>query len=198
MGRASAIDDHDLLDRLTEVFRCHGYAGASLTVLSQAAGLQRASLYHRFPEGKPAMAAAVLNHAERMFTAILEPLTTAQHPADGVAEMAQRIGAFYRDGRRGCLLDTMTLDGAPDDIRVRATAVARRWMHGMAAAAMRSGASQDEAERRAHAALVNIEGALVVARVLDDPTEFDNTLAWLPQLLTATPSSAAPNRGDDR
>jgi hypothetical protein len=53
----------------------------------------------------------------------------------------------------------------------------------MTSAAIRAGASQAEANERARAALVRIEGALVVSRVLDDPSVFEQVLAELPGLL---------------
>jgi len=65
MGRSASVDDAVLQARLLAVFRENGYAGAYLSTLSAATGLQRASLYHRFPEGKPAMAAAVLAGGQR-------------------------------------------------------------------------------------------------------------------------------------
>ena len=43
------VNEDELLDRLTDVFRTYGYEGASLSKISEATGLQRASLYHRFP-----------------------------------------------------------------------------------------------------------------------------------------------------
>ncbi|WP_430781563.1 TetR/AcrR family transcriptional regulator [Actinoplanes sp. G11-F43] len=187
MGRAPSIDDDALLRRLSEVFRQSGYEGASLSALSSATGLQRASLYHRFPDGKPGMAAAVLQSVEREFATILDPLTAEADPAAAVAEMARRVGVFYADGRLACVLDTMTLRGAPDGIRAHATRMATAWLAAMADVARRAGAPRAEAARRARAALVTIEGALVLARVLDDPAEFRSALAGLPRTLTSSP-----------
>ncbi|WP_067705501.1 TetR/AcrR family transcriptional regulator [Actinoplanes awajinensis] len=185
MGRAPSIDDEALLKHLTEVFRHSGYEGASLTALSSASGLHRASLYHRFPTGKPGMAAAVLASVERSFEDILAPLTSEPDPSAAVAEMARRVGVFYADGRLACVLDTMTLRGAPDEIRAAAAGLAAGWLSAMTDVAQRAGASAEEAGRRARAALVRIEGALIVARVLDDPSEFQLALAELPQTLVA-------------
>src|SRR5690348_7633959 len=119
MGRTPSIDDAVLLERLSEVFRGSGYEGASLTDLSAATGLHRASLYHRFPSGKPGMAAAVLEAVEQAFAEILQPLTSELDPTAAVEEMARRVSTFYEDGRLSCVLDTMTLRGTPEDIRAR-------------------------------------------------------------------------------
>ncbi|MCO8278006.1 hypothetical protein M1L60_46285 [Actinoplanes sp. TRM 88003] len=120
---------------------------------------------------------------EQAFVEILEPLSSGLGPAAAVEEMARRVGAFYDDGRLACVLDTMTLRGAPDDIRARAAHLANGWLTAMADVARRAGVSEQEAPRRARAALVRIEGALILARVLDDPSEFQLALAELPQML---------------
>ncbi|WP_328498928.1 TetR/AcrR family transcriptional regulator [Streptomyces sp. NBC_00414] len=183
MGRTASVDDEVIHARLAEVFRANGYAGASLSDLSRATGLQRASLYHRFPDGKPAMAAAVLTSMESHFGEIFELLASEPDVAEGVAEMARRMALVYRDGRMACVLDTMTLIGAPQDIRAHAARLARAWLQAMAGAAVRAGAAEQDAQRRARAALIRIEGALVVARVLDDPSVFEQVLGELPDLL---------------
>src|SRR4051794_30910841 len=145
MGRTASVDDELIHTRLAGVFRASGYAGASLSDLSRAVGLQRASLYHRFPDGKPAMAAAVLTSMETRFEEILQPLVSEPDVADGVAEMARRMALDYTDGRMACVLDTMTLLGAPQDVRAHATRLARTWLQAMADAAVRAGASEQDA-----------------------------------------------------
>ncbi|MEU5701626.1 TetR/AcrR family transcriptional regulator [Streptomyces aurantiacus] len=185
MGRTASVDDELIHARLAAVFRASGYAGASLSDLSRAVGLQRASLYHRFPDGKPAMAAAVLTSMETQFGDILQPLASEPDVAEGVAEMARRMALVYKDGLMACVLDTMTLSGAPQGIRDQATRLARTWLQAMSDAAARAGASEQDAQRRARAALVRIEGALVVARVLDDSSVFEQVLGELPDLLAS-------------
>jgi TetR/AcrR family transcriptional repressor of lmrAB and yxaGH operons len=183
MARPRIADDDAVADRLSGVFREVGYDGASLSDLARAAGLRSASLYHRFPGGKAGMALAVLDHVERGFADVLAPLADEPDPADGVRRMAAGLATFYVDGRLSCVLDTMTLTGSPPEVRERATALARGWLDAMAAAAARTGAGPDEATRRARSALVLVEGALVVARVLDDETEFHRVLEALPDVL---------------
>ncbi|WP_285597924.1 TetR family transcriptional regulator [Kineosporia sp. NBRC 101731] len=183
MGRTASVDEAVVQARLAEVFRAGGYAGASLSALSAAVGLQRASLYHRFPDGKPAMARAVLQGIEAELQETLRPLHAEPDVAEGVAEMARRIARGYQDGRVACVLDTMTLTGAPDDITAHAARLARQWLAAMADASLRAGADPQQANARAQAALVRIQGALVVSRVLHDPSVFEQTLTELPALL---------------
>src|SRR5262245_55204338 len=53
----------DLLPPLAEVFRRHGYEGATLSELARVTGLGKASLYHHFPGGKSEMAEALARYA---------------------------------------------------------------------------------------------------------------------------------------
>lgn len=56
----ATMSREELVALLAEVFRRHGYDGASMAEISAATGLGRSSLYHWFPGGKDEMAAAVL------------------------------------------------------------------------------------------------------------------------------------------
>jgi AcrR family transcriptional regulator len=56
-----------VLRALGEVFRAHGYEGASLTLITEATGLGKGSLYHLFPGGKEQMAAEVLADIDGWF-----------------------------------------------------------------------------------------------------------------------------------
>ncbi len=42
----------DVTQILAEIFREHGYAGASLSEITNRTGLGKGSLYHFFPSGK--------------------------------------------------------------------------------------------------------------------------------------------------
>jgi TetR/AcrR family transcriptional repressor of lmrAB and yxaGH operons len=66
MSRAVATRP-DIIPALAEVFREHGYEGASLALLGDATGLGKGSLYHFFPNGKEEMAAAVLDAIDGWF-----------------------------------------------------------------------------------------------------------------------------------
>jgi len=182
---AARVDDAALLDRLTAVFQRYGYEGASLTRLCEATGLQRASLYHRFPGGKEEMAGAVLERASQWLeTHVLEPLRGAGSPAQRVRQMAGQLDAFYHSGERSCLLDTLSLGESGGPFHAALQATAQRWLAGMEKAARDAGQSRPAARRLAEEALVRIEGSLVVARTTGSPAAFRRTLEALPALLT--------------
>jgi TetR/AcrR family transcriptional repressor of lmrAB and yxaGH operons len=181
----SKVDDNQLLDRLTEVFRLYGYDGASLSLISEVTRLQRASLYHRFPGGKEEMALAVLSKVDHWFvTHILAPLSEPGDPAKRVRKMAQRLDKFYNCGRHSCLLDTLSLSDATKAIQQHTQRSFNAWLDALTAIARESEVKTTMARRRAADALVQIQGALVFSRTTGDARPFKRVLAGLPTLLT--------------
>jgi len=191
MPRPQTVPDDELFDRLAEVFRVAGFEGASLGALADGARLQRASLYHRFPDGKVQMAQAVMGRVRERFEHALEPMTSEPDVEAGVVEAGRRISAIYADGTLPCVLDTLTLSGAPESVREGAAGITAAWIDAMAAAAERAGAPADVARTRAEDAFVRIEGSLVLARLHGDPAAFRRAIAELPQLLLGAGASPA-------
>ncbi|TDQ65323.1 TetR family transcriptional regulator [Actinomycetospora succinea] len=184
MPRPPSIDEDQLADLIVSVFREKGFDGTGIGDLSAATGLQRASLYHRFPEGKEQMAQAALTTVERRFGWVLAPMRDDPDVGAGIAETARRLGAFYEAGALSCVLDTMTLAGAPAALRDHARSLATAWLEAMTDASRRAGRRPEAAVRAARDAFVRIEGALVLARVTGDTGVFAETVALLPSLLT--------------
>ncbi|MCE0764624.1 TetR/AcrR family transcriptional regulator [Pseudonocardia kujensis] len=183
MARPPSIEDDKLTDLIVAVFRERGFVGTAIGDLSTASGLRRASLYHRFPAGKEQMAEVALDTVGRRFRRILEPMREDADVAAGIAETARRLGEFYGAGALSCVLDTMTLAGAPAEIRDRARSLATAWIDAMTDAARRAGHRPDAALRAAKDAFVRIEGALVLGRVTGDTGAFAEAVALLPTLL---------------
>jgi TetR/AcrR family transcriptional regulator, lmrAB and yxaGH operons repressor len=181
--RPQTVPDDELFDRLAEVFRVAGFEGASLGALADGARLQRASLYHRFPEGKVQMAEAVMGRVRERFARALEPMTSDPDVTAGVVESGGRISEIYADGTLPCVLDTLTLSGAPESVRASAAEITAAWIDAMAAAAARGGASPVAARAAAEEAFVRIEGSLVLARLRGDPTAFRRAITELPRML---------------
>ncbi len=187
----SKIAEPELLDRLTEVFRTHGYDGASLSKISQATGLQRASLYHRFPGGKAEMAEAVLNRAGEWLQAhALQPLTESGPPERRLRQMARKLDEFYQGGRQSCLLDALSFAHEESALRDHQRASMEVWVESIAAVLRESGIPPRTAKERAEDAVIRIEGSLVMARATGDHMPFRRTLRNLPQDLLRKPERA--------
>ena len=178
------VDDEHLLDRLIEVFRRFGYEGASLARISEAAELQRSSLYHRFPAGKDEIALAALSRADQIFEQILAPLAGPGDPSRRVAKMAKGLSKFYAEGRRSCLLDTLSLGGSNDAAYKHIKRSFGAWLKAMADVAREANLPSSIARQRAEEALIRIEGSLVLSRATGDTRPFKRVLRSLPDLLT--------------
>jgi TetR/AcrR family transcriptional repressor of lmrAB and yxaGH operons len=191
MPRPQTVPDDELFDRLAQVFRVAGFEGASLGALAEGARLRRASLYHRFPEGKVQMAEAVMGWVGGLFAHAVEPMVHDPDVAEGVAESARRISEIYADGLLPCVLDTLTLSGAPESIRASAAEITASWIDAMATAAERGGAGAADARLAAEEAFIRIEGSLVLARLHGDPSAFRRALGELPRMLLGDQASGS-------
>lgn len=179
-----ALPEDDLLDCLTRVFQDHGYDGASLSLISQATGLERSSLYHRFPGGKDQMAEAVVRRVGARFADdVLAPLQRSGPLQTRIRETGRRLAGFYQQGSVSCILDTLSLGGGNSALRAAVARTYNEWRDAFASAAREAGFPPAEARRRAEEAIMNIHGALVAARATGDGKLFARAIARLPDLL---------------
>src|SRR5689334_7259551 len=111
----NGTERRDVLRALGEVFRAHGYEGASLTLITEATGLGKGSLYHLFPGGKEQMAAEVLADIDAWFELnIYAPLREASDPARAIAAMIAGVDQYFRSGDRVCLVGLVALGASRD------------------------------------------------------------------------------------
>jgi len=166
-----------MIQILAETFRKHGFEGATLSVIGEATGLGKGSLYHFFPGGKEEMAAVVLANIDAWFAEhVFRPLRESDSAADAVRAMFAAVDSYFRGGGRVCVVGVF----AVSDVRDRfATAVHRyfqEWLDALATTLGRLGHSVPEAKALAEDAVAAIQGGLVLARALDDTGAFRRTL----------------------
>lgn len=170
----------DTLPALAEVFREHGYEGASLALIGKATGLGKGSLYHFFPGGKAEMAAAVLAEIDAWFEReVFAPLDRTTAPADGITAMFGSVDAYFRSGRRVCLVGAFALGDARDRFARQVQSYFSRWVETLATALARDGHDMATARGLAEQTVAGIQGAIVLARALDDPGHFTRALGRL-------------------
>lgn len=176
-ARATAIP------ALAEVFREYGYAGASLALLGERAGLGKGSLYYAFPGGKAEMAEAVLDAIGAWFEAeVYAPLRDDADPRAAIRGMFGAVDGYFRSGRRACLVGAFALSDDRDRFAERIAAYFAAWRDALADALVRTG--RDDAAALAEDTVLAIQGGLVLARALDDPAVFGRLLARLQTRLT--------------
>lgn len=178
------LNDQELAERAAETFRLFGYEGTSLNRLAEATGLEKASLYYRFPGGKDAILMAAIHSVGSWFEAnIFEPLRLTGPLVERVEAVAKRLQVFYGDGTNPCVLDTLSLQGTPPDLQLALQGALFAWLRAFEAVALEAGFAADEAERRAEQAVIAIEGSLILARVTGKKELFLRVLEELPQRL---------------
>lgn len=175
MDRAKAVQT------LVMVFRQYGYEGTTLSKISQATALGKASLYHHFPKGKQEMAEAVLEYASEWFRdMILAPLQAPGTPSDRIRLMSDRLNQFYDGGRSACLLAIFTLGESDELFHQQVHQMLNAWIDGLAQVLIETNIPSEQARQRAEDAVIQVQGALVLTRGLDSTKPFERVLQELP------------------
>jgi TetR/AcrR family transcriptional repressor of lmrAB and yxaGH operons len=174
----------DILPVLGEVFREHGFEGASLALIGERTGLGKGSLYHFFPGGKEEMAAAVLAEIDGWFTThIFRPLREDPDPARAIAHMFEAVEEYFKSGQRVCLVGLLALNESRDRFAPRIRGYFAAWSDALSVAVMRSGHGPKKGKLRAEETLAAIQGGLVLARAMNDPAVFQRILGRLEKRL---------------
>lgn len=170
----------DLLPPLAELFREYGFEAASLALISERTGLGKGSLYHFFPGGKEEMANAVLDEIDSWFEReIFRPLREEPDAQSAIAEMLTAVDAYFRSGRRVCLVGALALAETRSRFAERIRAYFADWDTALAGALERAGHGPAEAAALSEEILALIQGGLVLARALDQTSVFERLLAGL-------------------
>ena len=92
--------------------------------------------------------------------------------ANPLAEVANRLREFCGDGKRVCLLDTLTLGGSPPAIQKHAKLTLEFWVTKFEKLARKSGPDPATQRLAAEDAVAALEGGRVPARVRGDRDTF--------------------------
>jgi TetR/AcrR family transcriptional regulator, lmrAB and yxaGH operons repressor len=187
MGRRVSVENKELMSRLSRVFRDVGFEGATLTTLAEAAGIQKASLYHRFPKGKEQMACEVLESAGAWLEEnILARLKGDGTPADRIGSMVKRLDEFYSGGRQACLLNMLSSTHiAEGPFTHLIKQMFEAWISAVSSVLVDAGIDKKTAQARAERAMMLLQGSLVFSRGMGTTRPFRDFLKSLPDdLLT--------------
>jgi TetR/AcrR family transcriptional regulator, lmrAB and yxaGH operons repressor len=170
----------DAIASLAEVFREHGYEGASLALIGKATGLGKGSLYHFFPNGKEEMVRAVLAEIEQWFeVSVYSRLRDGDDPNTAIAVMLDETAKYFRSGRRVCLVGALAVANTRDLFAQAIRGYFVAWVDALQAALVRQGRDADQARLLSEDAVLAIQGAIVLSRALDDPAVFQRAIDQL-------------------
>ena len=170
---------------LLRLFRQFGYEGVTLTKISQATGLGKASLYHHFPRGKAEMAeVALLQVNQWLEINILPILERPEKPIAKFQAMCEETSQFFDAGQNSCLWAGLVLAQSSDDLFHRQIRGAfLQWIAAIAQVLITAGLEATLAQQRGEDAMIAIQGALILSHGLHDFGPFQRVLQQLPQQL---------------
>lgn len=169
---------------LFQLFRQYGYDGATLSKISEATGLGKASLYHHFPGGKDEMVGAVLDSVGHWLAQnVLQPLATPGNAQARLQQMCDQLNELYEGGEQPCLSAILLSGSARDVFHNRVKGFFHAWIDAIAAVLIEAGMDAKLAQERGEDGVIAIQGALIVSQGLDDPAPFQRVVHQLPTKL---------------
>lgn len=187
----------DAVASLAEVFREHGYEGASLALIGKATGLGKGSLYHFFPNGKEEMLQAVLVEIEQWFeNSVYSPLRDGDDADAAITAMLDETAKYFRSGRRVCLVGALAVTNTRDLFAQAIRGYFVAWVDALQAALVRQGRDAEQARLLSEDAVLAIQGAIVLSRALDDSAVFQRAIDQLHSRLAADRKKLGDNASD--
>ena len=142
------------------------------------------------------MARAVLDEIGVWFeTHVFEPLRSDPEPRRAMIVTCDAVEAYFRSGRRVCLVGVFALDETRDRFALNVRSYFVAWRDALAAALQVSGVCHDDAHTVSEEALALIQGGLVLARALNEPASFQRIMARTRQRLIDVIDGATPKSG---
>jgi TetR/AcrR family transcriptional regulator, lmrAB and yxaGH operons repressor len=170
---------------LLKLFRQFGYEGVTISKISQATGLGKASIYHHFPGGKAEMAAAALAQVNQWLEKnIVEILGGQAPPIDQFQAMCEEANRFFNEGQNSCLWAFFVLEQSSDALfQSQISWAFSRWIDSIAQVLTTAGLEATLARQRGEDAMIAIQGALILSHGLKDFAPFQRVLQQLPRRL---------------
>jgi TetR/AcrR family transcriptional regulator, lmrAB and yxaGH operons repressor len=178
---------------LLKLFRQFGYEGVTLSKISQATGLGKASLYHHFPGGKAEMAEAALAQTNQWLETSIVPILVGAaslgenrkaKPIDTFQSMCEEVNHFFNEGQNSCLWAVLELEQSSDDLfHSQISWAFSQWIEAIAKVLITAGLDKTLAKQRGEDAMIAIQGALILSHGLKDFAPFQRVLKQLPQQL---------------
>lgn len=181
--RTPKMTESELVEKLTTVFSTYGYNGVTLDDLAKSANLNKASLYHFFPQGKEAMAIAALEHALiKVNECVIKVLENDTDPKARIKKALKNLNDFYDGGMRACLLELMNSSTTGDKVKNLIADSFHILINGFEIYYLVIGFSITESKLHAENTIVGIQGSLVLSRALNSNKPFKRQLKHIENL----------------
>ena len=116
---------------------------------------------------------AVLADIDHWFaTTIFAPLEQPHDPAMAISSMIETVTTYFRSGGRVCLVGLVGLGSSSDTFSVRIKSYFARWISALAHCLEAGHVPPQQAGPLAEETVCGIQGAIILARALDDEATF--------------------------
>lgn len=177
--RPQKVNDEEVMLGLMRVLRAKGFDGASMNDLSEATGLKKASLYHRFPGGKKEIAEAVLKFvgewSKENISGVLK--NQEQAPDERLKLVITNINKLYNHGDSICILRALSMDSSLPLFNSQIENSFQVWLSAFTRLGEDFGFEEAKAKRLAMNVVVKIQGALILAKGIHDMSVFQQVLS---------------------
>lgn len=173
------LDRKTILRNSLSVFKEKGYNATSMNDLAKANGLLKGSIYH-YISSKEELMVEVLqalkdHYSNKVFSKIFDSDMTVEARLDELVSRAEEIYTFEEGGDFFVNIGIETLNTNP-----RFTEIIRsffdEWFKAMAHLYTEKGLDEDSAILKAETTVAEIEGAVMLMRLLKDPNYLHRTL----------------------
>lgn len=181
-GRGEATAER-ILDSAEERICRYGYNGVSFRDIAADVGIKSASVHYFFPT-KPALAAAVARrYTERCLAELGDPTAPRSRPVEAIGRLAALFRRTLEEKKRMCLFGMLAAEvgGLPPEVAAEA-----RFFFGRIIDWLRLAVDEAAAETMSAEAIVAaFEGAMLLARSMDDPTLLDKITDGIVRIVSA-------------
>jgi TetR/AcrR family transcriptional regulator, lmrAB and yxaGH operons repressor len=182
-----------LVDTAALLFRRQGYAATGVNQILAAAQVNAGSLYHHFPDGKQALAAAVVDTVGGDIEKRLRKLLSGEVPVYDIVDgwIDLMAAGLSTDRRDGCPIEPIATESvnASQQVRDASARAFGGWCLAVADRLRADGWPSADADQTALAVIALIEGALMLSRIAGDTAALDAAKAAARTLLS--PASGA-------
>ena len=182
-----------LVDTAALLFRRQGYAATGVNQILAAAQVNAGSLYHHFPDGKQALATAVVDTVGGDIEKRLRKLLSSEVPVHDIVDgwIDLMAAGLSTDRRDGCPIEPIATESvnASQQVRDAAARAFGGWCLAVADRLHADGWPSADADQTALAVVALIEGALILSRIAGDTAALDAAKAAARTLLS--PASGA-------
>lgn len=162
-----------MVEAMLRLIQSHGYAGAGLSAVLEAASAPKGSMYFHFPDGKEELGARAVALAADQFRTLVESVSDeAASPGQVITRIMEVLARLLVDAEfaLGCPVSVVTLEMSAHSERLRAACAGAysSWVTLVAERLAEAGVPEDRVGALADTVVSTVEGAIILSRATRD------------------------------